>query len=154
MKRKSLRRRIVIVAAVMLGAFVISTLAIVVSGLRDDIANADAALVLGSKVELDGTPSPRLRARLDRTLELFLAGNFPQIIVSGGIGKEGYDEAAVMRDYLIARGVPSDRIIVDSLGDTTRQVCSPCRTRVGCCALDALRVGRPSLRRPSGPVRL
>ena len=94
-------------------------LAIIVSGLRDDIADSDVALVLGNKVELDGTPSKRLRARLDRTLELFRDGFFPSIIVSGGTGKEGFDEAAVMRDYLVSHGVPASQVITDSHGDTT-----------------------------------
>ena len=93
--------------------------AIIVSGLRDDIARSDVGLVLGNKVELDGTPSPRLRARLDRTLELFRGGFFPSIIVSGGTGKEGFDEAAVMRDYLISHGVPASAVITESHGDTT-----------------------------------
>jgi vancomycin permeability regulator SanA len=88
-------------------------------GLRDEVGKADVALVLGSKVERDGTPSPRLRARLDKTLELYRAGNFPAIIASGGVGKEGYDEAVVMRDYLVAHGVPQDRVIVDRGGTTT-----------------------------------
>jgi vancomycin permeability regulator SanA len=112
-------RKLLIAAALALCVFVIAMLAIVVSGLRDDIARSDVALVLGNKVELDGTPSPRLRARLDRTLELFRAGFFPSIIVSGGTGKEGFDEAAVMRDYLIAHGVPASAMITDSHGETT-----------------------------------
>lgn len=95
------------------------TVALVLSGLRDELGHADIALVLGSKVELDGTPSPRLRARLDRTVELYRAGYFPLIIASGGTGKEGFDEAAVMRDYLVARGIPRESVIVDSKGDTT-----------------------------------
>ena len=94
-------------------------LTIIVSGLRDDIVSSDVALVLGNKVELDGTPSARLCARLDRTAELFRAGFFPSIIVSGGTGKEGFDEAAVMRDYLISHGVPASAVITDSHGDTT-----------------------------------
>ena len=118
-KWSPLGRRIAVFVGVMLAAFAALTLALVVSGLRDDIARSDVALVLGSKVELDGTPSPRLRARLDKAAELFHAGTFPQIIVSGGVGKEGFDEAAVMRDYLMSHGVPTDRIIVDSLGVTT-----------------------------------
>jgi vancomycin permeability regulator SanA len=118
MKKRAVRRRFIIVA-VALGCFVIATLVLVASGLRDDIAHADIALVLGSKVELDGTPSPRLRARLDRTAELFIAGYFPDIIVSGGVGKEGFDEAVVMRDYLVSHGVPAGRIVLDSLGVTT-----------------------------------
>ena len=118
-KKWTLRRRLLAVAMLALGIFVVATLVLVASGLRDDIAHADVAIVLGSKVELDGTPSPRLRARLDRTLELFQAGQFPFIIVSGGFGKEGYDEAVVMRDYLVARDVPVAQIILDSHGDTT-----------------------------------
>lgn len=106
-------------AALALLAFVIAMLTLVVCGLRDDLVHSDVALVLGNKVELDGTPSPRLRARLDRTLELFRAGYFPFIIVSGGTGKEGFDEAAVMRNYLIAHGVPASAVITDSHGNTT-----------------------------------
>ena len=41
-----------------------------------------------------------------------------QIIASGGTNG-GVNEAFVMRDYLIARGVPRGSIIVDSHGDTT-----------------------------------
>ena len=119
MKMKTSRRWLLIVVAVALFSFAAATLVLVASGLRDDIAPADVALVLGSKVELDGTPSPRLRARLDRTLELFRDGFFPSIVVSGGVGKEGYDEAEVMHDYLVAHGVPAEQIILDSHGDTT-----------------------------------
>ena len=88
-------------------------------GLQDDLHHADAALVLGNTVEPDGSPSPRLQARLDRTLELYRAGYFPMVIVSGGIGKEGYDEAAVMKKYLSARGIPEGVIIADNQGTTT-----------------------------------
>lgn len=98
---------------------VIGTGMLVIAGFRDDIGKADVALVLGSKVEMDGTPSPRLRARLDRTLELYRAGWFPSVIASGGTGKEGFDEAVVMKDYLVAHGIPSDRVIVDNGGTTT-----------------------------------
>ena len=76
-------------------------------------------MVLGSKVELDGKPSPRLQARLDKTLELYRAGYFPAVIASGGVGKEGFDEASVMRDYLVVHGIPKERVIVDSTGITT-----------------------------------
>lgn len=99
--------------------FLLGTACLVVAGLRDDLAHADVGLVLGSKVELNGKPSTRLQARLDRTLELYRAGYFPWVIASGGFGKEGYDEAVVMRDYLVAGGIPSDHVIVDGYGDNT-----------------------------------
>jgi vancomycin permeability regulator SanA len=88
-------------------------------GTRDRIAPADLALVLGSKVNPDGTPSPRLQSRLDKAVELHGKGVFSRILVSGGIGKEGYDEAAVMADYLVRKGVPRGSILEDNAGNTT-----------------------------------
>ena len=99
--------------------YVLGTGWLVWDGLTDRLGQADVALVLGSKVELDGKPSVRLQARLDRAAELYKAGSFPWIIVSGGLGKEGFDEAVVMRDYLVAQGLPAERLILDSHGDTT-----------------------------------
>ena len=119
MRKRTFRHRLLMFVGASACVFIAATVALVASGLRDDIAHSDVALVLGSKVELDGKPSSRLGARLDKTAELFRAGYFPQIIASGGVGKEGFDEAAVMRDYLVSHGVPADRIIVDSLGVTT-----------------------------------
>jgi vancomycin permeability regulator SanA len=107
----------VVVGAIAL--FALGTATLIFAGLREQLGKADVALVLGSKVELDGTPSPRLRARLDRTLELYRDAYFPAVIVSGGTGREGFDEAVVMRDYLVAHGIPAERIILDSDGITT-----------------------------------
>ncbi len=44
---------------------------------------------------------------------------FKNIIVSGGLGREGFDEAVVMKNHLLNRGAPQDKIFVDSLGVTT-----------------------------------
>jgi vancomycin permeability regulator SanA len=119
MKKGTRKKRVIIALCVALGLMLLGTGLLVAMGLHDEIGHADAALVLGSKVELNGEPSARLRARLDRTLELYRAGYFPKIITSGGIGEEGFDEAAVMRDYLVARGVPREDVLVDSGGNTT-----------------------------------
>jgi len=88
-------------------------------GLHDEISTADLGVVLGNTVNTDGSPSPRLTARLDRALELYQQGAFPRVLVSGALGKEGHDEALVMRDYLVARGIPAAQILVDSDGRTT-----------------------------------
>src|SRR5690348_13263625 len=93
--------------------------AIAVTGLHDDIASSDMAVVLGSKVLPDGTASPRLRARLDTALRLWKAHEARFIFVSGGVGKEGFDEGRVMQRYLIEAGVPEEWIITDSAGNNT-----------------------------------
>ncbi len=116
---KNRLRRCFLALGGMVALFVVAAGILVFDGLHDRLGKADVAVVLGSKVELDGKPSTRLRARLDRTLELYKAGYFPKVIVSGGTGKEGYDEAAVMKDYLVSQGIPADRVILDSDGVTT-----------------------------------
>lgn len=118
-QRPQTKKRPLFVLVAILGSVLLGTVTLIITGLRDDIGKADVALVLGNTVERDGTPSERLRARLDKTLELYRAGYFPTIIVSGGVGKEGFDEAVVMRNYLADHGVPRDHIIVDSAGATT-----------------------------------
>ena len=118
MPRRSLRL-VLAIAAVLIVAMLFATAILLWDGLRDELGHADVALVLGNTVHPDGTPSRRLAARLDRTLELYRGGYFPLIIVSGGPGKEGHDEAVVMRDYLVHRGVPAESILVDSEGVNT-----------------------------------
>lgn len=104
--------------AVML-AFILSATLIVVDGVRDDIHAADVAIVPGNKIEKDGRPSERLRARLDAVVMLYRQGLFPNVIVSGGVGVEGFDEAEVMKKYLIENGLPEANIYPDNGGATT-----------------------------------
>jgi vancomycin permeability regulator SanA len=119
MKKIRVKRVGLIVLTSAVGLFLLGTAGIVLDGLNDELGKADLALVLGNKVEPDGQPSSRLRARLDRALDLYQAGYFPTVVVSGGKSKEGHDEATTMRDYLVTRGVPSQHIILDSAGINT-----------------------------------
>lgn len=99
--------------------FTIHTVVIVIDGLNDELKSADMAVVLGNKVELNGQPSKRLQSRLDKAVELYDEGYFNFIIVSGGLGKEGFDEAKVMKNYLTNQGISDDKIIEDSNGYNT-----------------------------------
>jgi uncharacterized SAM-binding protein YcdF (DUF218 family) len=94
---------------------------ILIDGYGDNIQQADAILIFGNKVNEDGIPSNRLQSRLERGLELYNDGIAPIIIVSGGFGKEGYEEAVVMKEYLVGMGVPADAIIEDKDGYNTYQ---------------------------------
>jgi vancomycin permeability regulator SanA len=99
--------------------FVIASAALVIDGLNDHVHKADVAVVLGNAVQPNGQPSPRLKARLDKAVQLYRQGLFSNIIVSGGVGIEGYDEAVVMKRYLMMQGVPDNHVFVDSDGRTT-----------------------------------
>lgn len=99
--------------------FMIHTTLICLDGLNDHLFRADVAVIPGNKVESDGTISDRLRSRVDRGLELYQEGWVDFLLVSGGTGKEGYDESRAMADYLLQQGVPDSVIIRDSLGNNT-----------------------------------
>lgn len=116
------RRRRLLLAALALLLFPLGAgLAVALDGARDEEPDprGDLAVVLGNKVHPDGRPSQLLRHRLERALALWQRGAVREVMVSGALGKEGHDEAVVMRDWLVARGVPRERVIVDSQGWTT-----------------------------------
>ena len=123
------RRRLRLLVRAALAAvavFALAALVLVADGLNDRLRPADVAVVLGSKAFPDGTPSPRLAARLDRAVQLVGAGLVHQVIVSGGTGVEGVDEALVMKAYLVEHGVPAQQVWVDSQGVTTRATARNC----------------------------
>lgn len=99
--------------------FLLATATLVLAGLHDRLAPADVIVVPGNTIAPDGTPSPRLQARLDAALRQFQERRAPRILVSGATGKEGFDEAASMARYLQLRGVPDSAIIEDNQGWTT-----------------------------------
>lgn len=101
--------------------FTIHLLMILIVGLTDEIHESDAILIFGNKVETNGEPSERLKSRLDEGINLFTQNKAPLIIVSGGFGKEGFDEAIVMREYLIKHDVPESAIVLDQNGNNTYQ---------------------------------
>ncbi len=96
--------------------FTMHTLVITADGFNDELELCDAAVVLGNKVELNGRPSERLQGRLDKAAELYEKNYFEYVIVSGGTGKEGFDEAVVMKEYLVEKGISENKILLDSNG--------------------------------------
>jgi len=91
----------------------------IIDGLSDKKETADVAVILGNKVNTDGTLSERLTKRLECGLDLYQTHRVKTIILSGGFGKEGFYEGDKMKDFLIKNGVPDSAIIVDNKGDNT-----------------------------------
>lgn len=92
---------------------------VVVAGHREKIEKVDLVVVLGTTVHANGRVSFFLQARLDRAVELYRMGFFPRILVSGGLGKEGQQEAFAMQRYLVTQGLPIEAILVDTEGNDT-----------------------------------
>ncbi|MEO0472637.1 MAG: YdcF family protein [Bacteroidota bacterium] len=107
------------ISGVILGLFLLHFLTVSIYGLVQEAKTADVIVILGNQVMPDGTPSVRLQERLDKGLELYQAGKGKYVLVSGGLGKEGFDEAKVMANYLAGKGIPRERLIEDPQGNTT-----------------------------------
>lgn len=82
----------------------------------DQIRPVDAIVVLGT-TQYNGRPSPTLRARLDRALEVYQEGVAPLVVVTGGKqAGDQFTEAEAGRDYLVERGVPESAILLENAG--------------------------------------
>lgn len=89
---------------------------------------ADFVVVLGAGLRSDGGVPPLLASRLDRghavwaALDRRAAGFRPMLIVSGGKGSdERRSEASAMAEYLLARGFPADRLLLEDQSGTTEE---------------------------------
>ena len=114
-------RKLIKAVCFFLCAYAIGAVLLGLAGTFEDVYAAEVAVVLGNEVSADGICAPRTAARLDRSVLLYAHGNCEKIIVSGASGKSGKNEAAAMRDYLVAHGIPANDIIVDSSGVNTRK---------------------------------
>lgn len=112
-------RRLKHVSLLFLSWFIIHQICIISDGLMDDSVPARIAVIFGNTVNEDGSLSPRLKARLDKGIELYRTKKVAKIFVSGGFGKEGHYEGSKMQEYLISKQIPRNSISVDNAGKNT-----------------------------------
>jgi uncharacterized SAM-binding protein YcdF (DUF218 family) len=122
--RLVLRRLVGLVLLVALVWFGWLYFAITAVARQDQARPADAIAVFGA-AEYSGRPSPVLHARLDHAVELYDEDMAPLLITLGGGSDrdQGMTEGGVGRDYLLANGIPYDRIVAETESvDTEQQV--------------------------------
>lgn len=98
----------------------------------------DSIIVLGAQVKPDGEPSVQLRWRLDKALEMYQTTPCVMVVCGAQGGNEPRPEADVMRELLIADGVPETRIYADNTSEDTRQNMQNAKT-----ILDGLGLNKP-----------
>ncbi len=84
-----------------------------------NLKEVDCILVLGCKVRPDGSPSAMLSDRVDQSVEVYLAGGAPKILMSGDHGKADYNEPLAMKQTALGQGVPEEDIFLDHAGFST-----------------------------------
>ncbi|MCX6362813.1 MAG: YdcF family protein [Actinobacteria bacterium] len=88
-------------------------------GTTDYRRAADVVVVFGAQVHGNGAPSTSLRDRMDTAIGLYKDHLVKKVLVSGGVGDSGYNEALVMRDMAVKAGIRKEDVIVDSNGVNT-----------------------------------
>lgn len=111
--------------------FVVHEVLTIYDGLTDEVIKSEYAVIFGNTVNEDGTLSKRLLARVSKGLELYRDSLVSKIYVSGGLGKEGYNEGTIMAEYLISQGVDSVDILIDNNGNNTRMTAENFVAEVG-----------------------
>jgi uncharacterized SAM-binding protein YcdF (DUF218 family) len=122
-RRRSRRRwlgRALVVALVLLLAYVVVTFGLVYrASTHDGAREAEAIVVLGA-AQYHGQPSPVLQERLDHALELYERGLAPLIVLTGGKQeRDTFTEATTGYNYLRLRGVPDEALMKEVDGTTT-----------------------------------
>lgn len=81
------------------------------------------AVVLGNRLNDDGSITEIMKNRLDMAAEAYRKFNPDKIIVSGGLAnpKANASEADKMYEYLVENGVPADKIVKEDKSLTTKQ---------------------------------
>lgn len=103
----------------------------------DEAPSVPIAMVLGAKAD-PGRPSRFLAARLDLAVTLWAKGRIKAVLVSGDGEARSNFETRVMRDYLVERGIPADRIVEDPAGFDTYDSCVRARDVFGVTSLVVL----------------
>ena len=86
---------------------------------EEEAPEAQAIVILGAKVEEDGTLSPALEDRLAQGLALYRAGKAPRLLVSGDGENQTRNEVEAMKSYLLDQNVPQEAILEDPHGLNT-----------------------------------
>ena len=85
------------------------------------VKESDVIIVLGAQVKEDGTPSVALERRLTAALESYRDKAQTIIVCGAQGGNEPRAEGDVMRDWLLARGVPEMDVVAETASFNTRE---------------------------------
>ena len=79
-------------------------------GRQDHARPSDAIVVLGARVNADGSPGSDLTSRTYRAIDLWQANYAPRIICTGGFKNEPLSAAAVCKRFAVDLGVPAEDV--------------------------------------------
>lgn len=91
------------------------------TGASDQAQPADAIVVMGAQVDLDGQPGPDLRVRTLHAVDLYRQGLAPYLVCTGGYRDDPLSAAAVACNLAVSQGVPEESALLADGSMTTRE---------------------------------
>ena len=79
----------------------------------------DVFVILGAAVWPDGAPSKAMRRRVQAAVDMASRSSAPVFLPTGGLGKYPPAEAEVMRDLLLACGIPEESVLMERSSRST-----------------------------------
>lgn len=122
-KRRSFMRILLlfVVLGILIFGLALGTLCFAEAHPPQPRTDSQVLIVLGCQVHANGSPSVQLELRLTAALESWQSN--PRLIIV--CGAQGADEPApegdIMRQWLLAQGVPEDQILSETASTNTRQ---------------------------------
>ncbi len=107
---RALSRSLLLLSILALLAFAFLVWQVDRLGQQDHARPSDVIIVLGARVNADGSPGSDLTSRTYRAVDLWQAGYAPYLICTGGFKNEQLSAASVCRRFAIELGVPDERI--------------------------------------------
>lgn len=109
---RAVLRALLLLIAVTLLAFALLVWQVDRLGREDHARPSDAIVVLGARVNADGSPGSDLTSRTYRGVALWLNGYAPRIICTGGFAGDRLSAAAVCKRFAVQLGVPAEQVFV------------------------------------------
>ena len=118
------RRIVIVVGLILFGYYLITFVQVAIAAGHDDRRPSEAIIVLGA-AQYDGRPTDVFKARLDHAYDLWINNNASLgpcdpnppcgvIVVTGGKQPgDRFTEAQAGYQYLLAKQVPTDRILLE-----------------------------------------
>ncbi|MCR6628833.1 MAG: YdcF family protein [Magnetospirillum sp.] len=81
----------------------------------------DVAIILGARIDPDGTPSPAMVRRVSHGVALLHGGRAGALLMTGGATTSAVPEARVMREIALDLGAPAERVHLEEEAANTIQ---------------------------------
>lgn len=82
----------------------------------EDLPETRVGLVFGTTDRVNSRENPYFRYRIDAAVRVWKSGKIKTLIVSGDNRSHYYNEPEKMKQALVERGIPGDRIVCDYAG--------------------------------------